>query len=211
MSPIAPGAPGWFGKLPGMGDFAHRRLPEAFRLPWDAWLQEGLGALRQRRADWTARYLESPLWCFALGGQLAGAGAWVGVLMPSVDSVGRYFPFTLATGVAAADCAAPEEARNELHQWWAWAAGVALQALEQDFDPGRLDAALQAPRQAIPAAGSDTSWAWPAAGASLWFTDPAGPPQGWRLRCQGLPRGERFDALFGCADEATTREMEAAA
>ena len=31
-SPVVSGAaPGWFGKLPGMGDFAHRRLPEEFR------------------------------------------------------------------------------------------------------------------------------------------------------------------------------------
>lgn len=64
--------PGWFGKLPGMGDFAHRRLPESFRAVWDQWLQRGMSRLRDR-ADWTERYLEAPLWCFALGRQVAGS------------------------------------------------------------------------------------------------------------------------------------------
>jgi hypothetical protein len=59
--------PGWFGKLPGMGDFAHRRLPESFRAVWDPWLQRGLARLRDRHADWTSHYLEAPIWCFALG------------------------------------------------------------------------------------------------------------------------------------------------
>ncbi|MGO8543079.1 TagF domain-containing protein, partial [Rhizobium leguminosarum] len=30
--------PAWFGKLPGMGDFAHRRLPQDFLAAWDQWL-----------------------------------------------------------------------------------------------------------------------------------------------------------------------------
>ena len=46
-------APGWFGKLPGMGDFAHRRLPEPFRSAWDRWLQQrpGAAARAPRRLD----------------------------------------------------------------------------------------------------------------------------------------------------------------
>ena len=58
--------PGWYGKLPGMGDFAQRRLPEQFRSVWDNWLQAGLFELQSRQPDWVERYLESPVWFFSL-------------------------------------------------------------------------------------------------------------------------------------------------
>ena len=32
--------PGWYGKLPFIGDFANRRLPSAFINAWDDWLQQ---------------------------------------------------------------------------------------------------------------------------------------------------------------------------
>ncbi len=88
--------PGWFGKLPGMGDFAHRRVPESFRSTWDNWLQEGLTQLRERHGDWTERYLEGPLWFFVLAENVIGAEGWTGVLMPSVDGVGPLLSFTIA-------------------------------------------------------------------------------------------------------------------
>ena len=39
------GVPGWFGKLPGLGDFASRRLPDTFVAAWDRWLPILSGAL----------------------------------------------------------------------------------------------------------------------------------------------------------------------
>ena len=45
---------------------------------------------------WLSLYLVAPVRRFWLApGLLAGCG-WLGVLMPSVDSVGRHFPFTMA-------------------------------------------------------------------------------------------------------------------
>jgi type VI secretion system protein ImpM len=41
------GVPGWFGKLPSLGDFASRRLPDAFVSRWDRWLQGGLARARE--------------------------------------------------------------------------------------------------------------------------------------------------------------------
>ena len=57
---VSDAAPGWFGKLPGMGDFAHRRLPEDFRDAWERWLRNGLARLRVLHQNWTERYLEAP-------------------------------------------------------------------------------------------------------------------------------------------------------
>ena len=86
--------PGWYGKLPGLGDFAARRLDKAMVGVWDGWLQDGLQALRQQ-PGWLDAYLQSPVWCFALGAGVLGPQRWLGVMMPSVDAVGRYFPLAI--------------------------------------------------------------------------------------------------------------------
>ena len=206
------GLPGWFGKLPGMGDFAHRRLPEVFLSHWDPWLQNGLMGLRQRHADWTEHYLESPLWSFALGEQVLGPARWIGVLMPSVDGVGRYFPFTLASEVIVAQDELRGDALAQARRWWALGARAALDGLEKDLDPPRFDAALQQlfeAEAAVAPVDDKEACTLPAAGQALWLTDPNGSA-GWRMRSTGLPMDDRFDALFGFATEASAHKVEAA-
>lgn len=192
--------PGWFGKLPGMGDFAHRRLPEAFRERWDHWLQTGLLQLRQQRADWTAHYLESPLWFFALGARVAGPQPWLGVLMPSVDGVGRYFPFTIACELPQPLRSLPAAQWPELARWWQHAARCALTALDQDLDAAGIDALLaQLPTEPAPLECDPP--AWPEDGQSLWLTD-LSDAQAPSLRTAALPRQARFERLFGFDDAA---------
>jgi type VI secretion system protein ImpM len=208
---VSTGLPGWFGKLPGMGDFAHRRLPESFRAVWDGWLQRGLAGLRDRHADWTERYLEAPIWCFALGPRVAGARGWIGVLMPSVDGVGRYFPFTLCVELdESVGDALRGEALAAALRWWALATQAALEGLDGDLDALRFDAVLERVFVAAAAAAADAaadgvtaleSVVLPAAGASLWLGDPS-VGDGVRMLCAGLPLDLQFDALFlGFAEE----------
>lgn len=192
--------PGWFGKLPGMGDFAHRRLPESFRSVWDPWLQRGLARLRDRHADWTSHYLEAPMWCFALGPQVAGEGAWIGVLMPSVDGVGRYFPFTLAVELdASAGGALQGDALQGALRWWAQGTRAALEGLEGDLDALRFDAVLQrlfaATSDFEVREGAVESLDLPGVGESLWLGDP-GADEGARMLVAGLPLDGQFEALF---------------
>jgi len=206
------GLPGWFGKLPGMGDFAHRRLPETFRTPWDAWLQSGLTGLRQRHDDWTERYLESPLWSFVLGERVIGPSRWVGVLMPSVDGVGRYFPFALVSEITVPqEDALRGEALAQVRRWWTRGTQAALDGLENDLDATRFDAALQALFGATDVDEADEVTddicLLPAAGQSLWLTHPDGSA-GWRMRGAGLPSSQRFDALFGFATEDSADRVE---
>lgn len=207
---LAPGLPGWFGKLPGMGDFAHRRLPEAFRERLDQWLHDGLLRLRERHADWTERYLAGPLWFFVLGDGVAGARAWLGVLMPSVDGVGRYFPF-----VVAAECtAAPNVGDAAAWTWWRLAAEAALEGLESDLDASRFDATLQRLLDAQPGmaeAGAEEGAAvpWPGSGQTLWLTDPD-VDQGLVMRTAGLPTEGRFDSLFGYPGDEWVERAQAA-
>jgi type VI secretion system protein ImpM len=103
MSGLAPTA-GWFGKLPTLGDFAHRRLPASFLECWDPWLQQGMQVAARELGD---RFLELfmtfPVWRFAIPHGCIGDAAWIGVLLPSVDRVGRAFPLTLAEPLAAGE------------------------------------------------------------------------------------------------------------
>jgi type VI secretion system protein ImpM len=93
----------WFGKLPFLGDFASRRLPESFIKPWDDWLQPGLAAARERTGDrWLDLYLTFPVWRFVVPAGLLGDASWIGVLLPSIDRVGRCFPLTICEPVARA-------------------------------------------------------------------------------------------------------------
>ncbi|WP_191490195.1 type VI secretion system-associated protein TagF [Pseudomonas sp. FEN] len=88
---------GFYGKLASRGDFVSRGLPQSFIQPWDAWLASGLLASQQQLgADWLNVYLVSPLWRFVLAAGVCGPDALAGVLMPSIDRVGRYFPLTVA-------------------------------------------------------------------------------------------------------------------
>jgi type VI secretion system protein ImpM len=71
-------------------------VADSFRDVWDAWLQHGLHNSRlELGADWLDYYLTSPLWRFFLSDGVAGPTSHAGVLLPSVDRVGRYFPLTV--------------------------------------------------------------------------------------------------------------------
>ena len=88
---------GVFGKLPALGDFLARDLEPAFTGRWFEWLEGGLLAARAALGDrFQAAYMEAPAWRFALPAGIAGGQPVTGVLVPSVDSIGRGFPLTLA-------------------------------------------------------------------------------------------------------------------
>ena len=92
----ASGPYGAFGKLPGMGDFFRFNLPPGFLEIWDEWLQRGLlSAQASLGEDWQAAYFSAPIWRFTLAPGLAGKAAVTGILMCSVDRVGRQFPLTI--------------------------------------------------------------------------------------------------------------------
>ena len=93
-----PVLPGWYGKLPALGDFAGRRLPPLFVDPWDRWLALGMSHWRDSDPAWLEAFLAAPTWRFALGAGVPFelSPGYAGVLMPSVDRVGRYFPLTIA-------------------------------------------------------------------------------------------------------------------
>ncbi|MGG5812419.1 type VI secretion system-associated protein TagF [Falsiroseomonas sp. CW058] len=88
---------GLYGKLPAHGDFVRRALPDAFVEPWDAWLQQGIGAARDALGDAFAdAWATAPAWRFRLPAGACGTAGAAGVLLASEDMVGRRFPLTVA-------------------------------------------------------------------------------------------------------------------
>ncbi|TQV66910.1 type VI secretion system-associated protein TagF [Exilibacterium tricleocarpae] len=91
---------GLYGKVPAHGDFIDRGLPGSFINVWDDWLQRSVASSREVLGEsWLDYYLTSPIWRFVLAPGAVDNGTRAGVLLPSVDSVGRYFPLTIAAAV----------------------------------------------------------------------------------------------------------------
>ncbi len=89
--------PGFYGKFPVLGDFVSRRLPNVFIQTLDGWLQAAVSASREAiGAGWENSYLASPIWRFVFSPEICDKNCWAGILMPSVDKVGRYFPLTVS-------------------------------------------------------------------------------------------------------------------
>lgn len=151
---------GVFGKLPQAGDFISRHLPDAFTSCWHRWLQAGLAVSQEQLGDnWLPAFLTAPIWHFALDGGVCGNQAAVGVLMPSVDEVGRYFPLTVVhLGGHRLWAAYLDESG-----WYPLAESVALKALDDESTRDDVLRALDElamprfealPRICVPATGA---------------------------------------------------------
>jgi type VI secretion system protein ImpM len=120
--------PGWFGKVAMLGDFASRRLPSEWVQACDRWLSQGMQASQSLLGGhWMQTYLGAPVWRFAWAPGVVDAQWWFGVLMPSCDSVGRYFPLVVVQPRAQAP--ADRYALDHLELWWSQLAQAALQTL----------------------------------------------------------------------------------
>ncbi|MCI0733746.1 MAG: type VI secretion system-associated protein TagF [Methylococcaceae bacterium] len=112
-----------------------------FIKPWDEWLQSAVLASREQMGEnWLQTYLTSPLWRFVLSSGLCGSQRWAGVLMPSVDRVGRYFPLTIVTAVQG-DSGLPDLLFSS-GSWFDRIEDLALTALDNDFDLDGFETSL---------------------------------------------------------------------
>lgn len=123
---------GCFGKVPAHGDFVWQALPARFVTPWDNWLQAQLLALQERQPDdWLHTYLCGPIWRFLIQDETLGSSTWCGIITPSVDIVGRYFPLTIATALPR--YVSVVQAPAILSDWLHHAEETALEALSQSL------------------------------------------------------------------------------
>jgi type VI secretion system protein ImpM len=154
MNAVPADTPGWYGKLSALGDFAGRRLPEAFRAACDPWLSQAMAGSRAQLGErWLDVYLTAPVLRFAWAPGVFDAHWWFGVMMPSCDNVGRYFPLLVAHPRPRAPV--DRIALDHLDLWLEHLAGAAVQTLLEDASVDAFEAALS---NAPP---------WPTPGANL--------------------------------------------
>ncbi|CAD5198876.1 Protein phosphatase ImpM [Pseudomonas sp. FEN] len=123
-----------------------------------------LASQQQLGADWLNVYLVSPLWRFVLAAGVCGPDALAGVLMPSIDRVGRYFPLTVAQPLDPGH--ALTAVLGGADSWFEQVETLLLATLEEGagfevFDQGVEDlGGLPFATRCPPATSSDCS-AWP--------------------------------------------------
>jgi type VI secretion system protein ImpM len=133
--------PSCYGKLPARADFILRRLPRATAEHWDRWLQACIRHSRLALGPaWQDLFLVAPPWRLALPAGTCGEAALVGVMVPSVDAVGRCFPLLIAGEVATPVEPAALAVAGE--HWFHAAETLALHALAEDFSLDLLDRPL---------------------------------------------------------------------
>jgi len=176
---------GWYGKLPVNGDFVTRRLPAAFIEPWDAWLNAMLAGSGERMGEaWRETFLSAPAWRFVLAPGVIGLQGWAGLIVPSVDSVGRYFPLTIASGLPLRSID-PVATLVRAHRWYEEVEPVVNVALSPDAELGTFDAQLANRRfrdEFI---------------AALEETDETIPPRSRGQRALWIPLGPEFQGEAG--------------
>ena len=218
---------GAFGKMPALGDFFRLNLPQGFVEPWDLWLQSAMVTARTALGSrWNDCYLTAPLWRFSLAPGLAGPQAISGVMMASVDRVGRQFPLTLAAPHPAA--ASAERVHLAASSLFEDLEIIALDMLEDGMTKEHLAerlAGLELPAISAPAPHSEgvvRVITAPDQGAllaelagdhlarsyrrpSLWS---AAVGDGRRLlACEGLPDGALVPALFEITSPVWSKDV----
>jgi type VI secretion system protein ImpM len=199
---------GWFGKMPALGDFASRRLPDAWIAAWDAWLQQELIAARESLAEdaWLSLYMVAPVRRFWLAPGLVSPQAWLGVLMPSVDGVGRQFPFTLAAPLQEGHAELVDALAND--DWLDAADALARQVLDPAFDVQALEQAiaelpaLHGERRIEEHAGTELARQLHQRHPRLrcvWWCEGADAPDAF-IGADALPHGAAFIALLRQGD-----------
>lgn len=87
---------GFFGKLPGYGDFVQRNVCPEFIKYWDNWVLKSLSSSNEKLGDlWRSKYFNSPIWRFVINQKTVSDTTVAGFIMPSVDKAGRCYPFTV--------------------------------------------------------------------------------------------------------------------
>ncbi|MWD28989.1 type VI secretion system-associated protein TagF [Aquicoccus sp. SCR17] len=174
--------------MPALGDFFRLHPPAGFLEAWDPFLQalltESAGVLG---AEFDAAYMSAPIWRFTLAAGLAGPGPVMGVLMPSVDRVGRRFPLTLMVPLAERTDVAASHFREAA--LFAQLEDLALDMLE---DSGNRDA-LEEGLAALPAPQPEGGGLLRAAAGTLVLSQGAGL-QGASGDVAAALLGERYRA-----------------
>lgn len=200
--------PGWYGKLSSLGDFASRRLPPEWIGKCDPWLSREMRNAEEKLGErWLSVYLTAPVLRFAWAPGVIDAQWWFGVLMPSCDKVGRYFPLVIAHGRMAPP--ADAQGLEHLDRWYAHVSAAALATLDDhEHTPDALDAQL-ARAPAWPAADNGTPFRLNSDGLGAHYLfHGAEPLPHWIQTLAGHELAQRWNGCTLWWSAASTGETE---
>jgi type VI secretion system protein ImpM len=183
---------GFYGKLPARGDFVRAGLPRDFTDRWDDWLQSVIAGSRAQMGDsWLPAFLEAPVWRFALPSGMCGARAALGLMLPSVDKAGRYFPLAFVA-LSEHDIDAAESGPGNAWLDQCEAAGRA--ALEQDTPPQEISEMLGSPD--LPEVVTRTA-------EGVWWSEGSPRVKAGRIVLRSLPDVATYAAMLGAGTDGT--------
>lgn len=137
---------GYFGKMPKAGDFVSRNVDTAVKEGFDRWLQDSMSESRsQMKEAWLGAFLTAPIWRFLLLGQFGGDKALLGIMIPSVDKVGRYFPLSILIELFDVELSQETVVGCDLllHEFEDLLLGVLSEEFDQDFFDYQLGSAAR--------------------------------------------------------------------
>lgn len=204
---------GYMGKVPNRGDFlTHNVLPGLRDLLFE-WCQATMAVSREQLGEaWLDAYLTSPIWHFAAGPGVIAEQGLVGTLIPSIDRVGRHFPFLVFAEFQGAGLEAWRKP-----EWCSSMEDCVLAVLDDDWDeggwqqrlaaielpavtPARLRWPGEAGNLVIPGAADESDWLRALLdrqpSRALWWTQGSAYVEPATLLTEGLPKVGQFAAML---------------
>jgi type VI secretion system protein ImpM len=188
---------GFFGKVPTHGDFVSTGLGRSFQTELDNWIQSGLQASEQAYgSEWHRLFRATPPWRFVIEKSVWGQATMVGVLLPSMDRVGRSFPLVIAAKLGSFNANPRLLCYDET--WFTAAEALAETSLTRDFDIGGFTAGLRrfrlphakvAPKSETPATSGGNR-------VSIWWTMDMATRQATGFKTTGAPQASHFLKLL---------------
>lgn len=173
--------PGWYGKLPGAGDFVSRRLGGETIRWWANWLERSLQYQNEHHPGWQSRYVRAPLWNFLIPASTAADQPQLGCVAPSCDRVGRCYPLCLLQPLAPSvntDPSAETEALRDACKELGRIGYQILDGIRRGISPESFDQTLA---MTLPELADTQGHPWPELAhylratdmTSFWWTHPA--------------------------------------
>ncbi|WP_404365746.1 type VI secretion system-associated protein TagF [Marinobacter sp.] len=204
---------GYLGKVPNRGDFLTHNVQPAMRDLFFEWCQATMAVSREQLGDeWLDAWLTSPIWHFAAGpGVLAEHGV-LGTMIPSVDRVGRHFPFLVLADFAGSTLEAWRQP-----EWSSQLEDCILGVLDDEWDeaswqhrlalvelPPVCPARLRWPREEgnlmIPAGAEEAEWLRALLERNpelvMWWTQGSAYVEATTLMTSGLPKVGQFASMM---------------
>jgi len=204
---------GFMGKVPNRGDFlTHNVLPCMRDLMFE-WCQATMAVSREQLGEeWLDAYLTSPIWHFGAGPGVFSDDGVIGTMIPSVDRVGRHFPFIV---LADYQGSALEAWRQP--EWSSAMEDCVLAVLDDDWNedtwkqklaeielPEAAAARLRWPSEEgnmmIPGSADESDWLRALLernrGMAIWWTQGSAYVEPATLITEGLPKVGQFASMM---------------